>query len=258
MRLTLLFICLTLLTRTQAQINMEVLFTKGAELEYRTYSVKAKGFKMEQYEATRITIIVTDVKDSDNITWSYITKRGTGITNPEIDHYEKRMVISRENGKITMPVDFYFIDTSYLADKYPPGNKKSKGFNVISKTEGNSVISGNLEKGEYLNSPKTFKTSFKIRELSLDPNSPSTINETGYTLTSTTKEYKVMGKTTITTPAGTFDCYKISGTTKVEIPGLTRETTGIIYFNPEIGILKTEQEGEKMQLGYYELARLKK
>jgi hypothetical protein len=159
---------------------------------------------MQQYEATRITFIVTDVKDSNNTKWSYITKKGTGISDPPKDHYEKKVIISRENGKITMPVAFYFIDTSYLADKFPPGNKKSKGANVITKAEGNSVISGNLEKGEYLSSPKTFTTSFKIRDLSMDPNSPSVVTETGYSMTSTTKEYKVIGKATITTPAGTL------------------------------------------------------
>lgn len=69
------------------------------------------------------------------------------------------------------------------------------------------------------------------------------------------KERKVDGKEKVTTPAGTWNCYKISNVVEVEMdfPGLDEKakkmmqtmtkqmkTTGITWFSPDFGIVKME------------------
>jgi hypothetical protein len=277
--LSLSFICASI----QAQTGTEILFTKGAELEYKTFTSRPKGFKLELYETTRITLIVTDVIDSNNITYSYITKKGTGIVNPEKDNYEKKLVITRtSDGLIKLPVNLYFIDTSYLADKYHE-KKKMKGFHAIASPKGNDTytLSVDLEKGKFNYSPQTIVTDFLVRDFVIqtknNPNydirdaaagkqgyttSPFTTStdlvETKYSIASTAKEYKVAGKKKITTPAGNFDCYKIVTRTELKIEKKTIEPITVIYYHPEIGFIKWEQEDTDTNTGYIELIRVKR
>ncbi|MEL7003874.1 MAG: hypothetical protein AAFN93_14225 [Bacteroidota bacterium] len=62
-----------------------------------------------------------------------------------------------------------------------------------------------------------------------------------------TKDRKVMSKETITTPAGTFDCFKISMTTVSKTVGSV-ESKSIEYIAPGKGIVRTEtyNRGGKM------------
>jgi hypothetical protein len=69
------------------------------------------------------------------------------------------------------------------------------------------------------------------------------------------KDRKVEGKETITTPAGTWNCFKISNRVEMEVdfPGLDEKakkmmqsmtnqmkTTGVTWFSPDFGIVKME------------------
>lgn len=58
---------------------------------------------------------------------------------------------------------------------------------------------------------------------------------------------KVLGKETITTTAGTWDCYKITNTTKMKIKtmgiGIPVNTDVTEWFAPGFGIVKTESKG---------------
>ena len=273
------FIC----TAMQAQTGTEILFTKGAELEYKTYSSRPKGFKFELYETTRITLIVSDVIDSNNVTYSYITKKGTGISNPEKDHYEKKLVLTRTSDNvITLPVNLYTIDTSYLADKYHD-KKKMKGIHAVASPKGNDTytLSVDLEKGKFNYSPQTIVTDLVVRDFVMQTknnpnydirdvaagkqgyttspfNTSTDLVENRYSMTSTAKEYKVGGKTKITTPAGSFDCYKIATRTEVKIEKRTIEPSSVIYYHPEIGFIKWAQEDENIKTGGLELVRLKR
>ena len=275
---------LLLLVEASAQTGTEILFTKGAELEYKTYSSRAKGFsKLELYEATRITLIVTDVIDSNNVTYSYITKKGTGISNPEKDHYEKKLVLTRTSDNvITLPVNLYWIDTSYLADKYHD-KKKMKGLHGAISLKGNDMytFSVDLEKGKFNYSPRTVVMKIVVSDFMMqttkNPNynsndvlagkqGPTTtystrdINlvTTNYSITSTAKEYKVAGKAKITTPAGSFDCYKIVTRTELKMEKRTIEPMTVIYYHPEIGFIKWSEEDENITTGGLELVRMKR
>jgi hypothetical protein len=81
------------------------------------------------------------------------------------------------------------------------------------------------------------------------------------TITSHIKERKVEAKESLTTPAGTFDCYKISSVIETELPGMdetsrkimeeTKKRMGknrmIIWYAPDVSIIKMEfYMGEKL------------
>jgi len=76
------------------------------------------------------------------------------------------------------------------------------------------------------------------------------------------KNRKVEGKESITTTAGTFECYKISyevesamvmmmGT--MQIPGFKNSSKAVMYYNIENGSIKTESYSEKGKLISYSL-----
>jgi hypothetical protein len=79
------------------------------------------------------------------------------------------------------------------------------------------------------------------------------------TTTITITNRKVEGKQSVTTPAGTFDTWKISSTMKMEtvltmgmkMPGAT--VNSVEYYNKEAGTVKTEQLNKKGEVETYSL-----
>ncbi|MGB3587563.1 MAG: hypothetical protein WBA23_13535 [Tunicatimonas sp.] len=71
------------------------------------------------------------------------------------------------------------------------------------------------------------------------------------------KDRKVAGQETITTPAGTFDCYKITYNTEVSIKtiGVNRTTSypGVHWFARNVGMVKSESYNQKGNLDSYML-----
>lgn len=74
---------------------------------------------------------------------------------------------------------------------------------------------------------------------------------------------KVLSKETLTTPAGSFECYKIQSEYEIIIKtlgiGLPDRGSSTDYFSPSIGMIKTESYNKKGKMtGYTLLTELKK
>lgn len=71
------------------------------------------------------------------------------------------------------------------------------------------------------------------------------------------KDRKVIGQETVTTPAGTFDCYKITYNTEVSMKtiGMNRTTSypGVHWFARNVGMVKSESYNQKGNLDSYML-----
>ena len=257
MRILLLILFLANVFLLSAQTGTEALFKKGTELEYRTYMVKP-NLKRELTEVTRITLIVTDVKDSNNVTYSYITKQGRAAKNPSMG-YEKRFVITKQGDKVTLPMDLYMADTVYNIDVGIKGTKAKHYATARIKGNANYVISGSIADGSFDSYPKTVVIEGGM--LSMDINQASVnfgdIIKSKWEVEATAKSYKVGPKTKVKTEAGTFECYKITSVTEVKVMGHKMETTTQVFYSPEYGFLKTEP-GENDQNGGVELIRVKK
>ena len=65
------------------------------------------------------------------------------------------------------------------------------------------------------------------------------------------KDRKVSAKETITTPAGTFECYVIEQTTEVQNKMMKRATTSKEWYSPEYGMIRTESYKNNGKLESY-------
>lgn len=69
---------------------------------------------------------------------------------------------------------------------------------------------------------------------------------------------KVIGQETVTTPAGTFDCYKLTQTTDVKMM-LGKSFTSIEYYAEGVGVVRSETYDKKGDLeGYMVLTKFEK
>lgn len=260
----LLFVLFTL--QGISQTGTSILFQTGAELEYKTMSARAKGFKTELYEVTRITLIVERVVDSGGATYSFILKKGRGIEHPERDHYERRMVVVKDEDKIIVPSDLYIVDTAYLADKYPAA-KKAKGYTAVVKMPGVMYMRTGSETGKIEYLPRVVEPEFIIRDLVMTTPTGSksvldnyeSLQEYNYKIKIAIGDMKFeTGTSKVTTAAGTFDCYTMKSKAVLDGMGRKIEASSEVYFDPAIGIIKSEQVDAKVKSSAFELVRLKR
>jgi len=128
------------MTPNAQDCTTSLLFKKGAELEYKTYAPKGGLFsKGAFFEITKLTFIVQNVKDSNNIKYSFITKIGV---NPNDDKLicEKNYVITCDGSKILIPIDFYGVDTVYFSNIYPKVTR-DKGIYSSTNYKGKCIYS---------------------------------------------------------------------------------------------------------------------
>lgn len=261
-----------------AQVINPVFFTKGAELEYRTMSSRPISLReLELYEVTRITLVVTDVKDSNGIKYAYVTKTGKGVKNP-LHSYQRNYVLTLENNKMKMPKDLISVDTVYLSDRYPELKKGEGYYSTVEFTNTDYIVNDltNISNGTFQFTNGTEEIKVKSREFIVE--GQQTKRQAGdqiyfggilrpmdYTMTVSTKEVKNTGKSKMRTKAGNFDCHKLEIEAKVKVKGagliaslMNREVNTIVYYEPEIGIIKSEDNSGRSQTGYIELVRLKR
>jgi hypothetical protein len=64
---------------------------------------------------------------------------------------------------------------------------------------------------------------------------------------------KVEGKESVTTAAGTFDCFKISETSSMKMGFMNQTTSSIQYFAPKYGVVKSEHYDKNGKLTGYSI-----
>jgi len=262
-----------------SQNTSPILFTKGAELEYQTFSSRPKSLtKLEPYEVTWIILTYTDIKGSNGIRYSYITKKGKAIERPEQNWYEKKYIVLLQNNKMKIPKDLFSVDTVYLSDRYPE-LRKGSGYHAVMQLKDKSYIVTNLDssaKNIFSYSSETEEVDVKSREFIIE--GPQYRRQVGdqiyyggilrtndYTIQISSIEVKNEGSTNFRVRAGSFKCYKLLAKSKIKIKGagliaslMKGESSTVVYYSPEIGIIKTEDTNGKNQTGYIELIRVKR
>jgi hypothetical protein len=79
-------------------------------------------------------------------------------------------------------------------------------------------------------------------------------------MTVTITDRKVVGKESVTTPAGTFDCFKITSNSTIKtktVVGITMEFSAIEWLAPKAAIVKSESYKKGKLQGYTLLTKLK-
>lgn len=218
------FVCILLLLLARslhAQSScdeMLLLADSDLELEYTTYDNNGKA-------CAKVKTKVILVEE---------TKQGT------IFHFES----NTQPCKGTMAdrqLRTYYIrchhDTLYTSMKamLPPGTLESySGMQLVSD-------------GTDLKTPKQLKENDELPAASLSV----VVNSNGVkliTLKANTSARKVEKKESITTPAGTFECIKVSETTEVKVGMITNKTVTNTWYAPGMGMIKQETYDKKGKL----------
>lgn len=253
--------------------NTSVLFKKGTELEYKTYAPKGGLFsKGDFFEITKLIFIVQDVKDSNNVKYSFITKMGINPNDDKLK-YQKNYIIPCDGNKIQIPIDFYGVDTIYFSNVYSKVTK-DKGIYSSAVYKGKCIYNfpTDFDKNKFETSGNQVTMNMKIRDYEMaftqqngsrgiqnaGPENTGRIVENTLSMDMTIKKNETKGKEKISTSSGVYDCYKIVITTDAEVLGRGLNTNTILYYDTEVGFVKSESQQSKNKSGYTEIVRIKR
>ena len=219
------------------------LMQKGVQLEYMQYwgQRDTSAFK----PVARLVFEVEQVKDSAGSTWSTITKTGFSPSDKN-RHYQSKILLQCDGKHMLFPYDFLSPDTLYTRDvavELKDLKKDTFGYawaytpltnaityivplvmdTITELPEGEKRFTKRWKRGYWHKIPNTggwdIKLEVKIKGIYLED-----------------KEW-------ITTPAGTFFCYKFR---------LVQESYSVpiayLYFNPGLGMVKYDQFNAYIEL----------
>ena len=217
-----------------SQCNPYFDYEEGTSLVQTTFDKKGKEQASQKLNITSVTnegdkvIMLTDVTIYD--------KKGKEITS-------NQMELICEEGVFKMDMSRFV----------PPGMDQMEGVSI-------SFEGDNIEMPKSLSVGKNLKdATFTVN---IESDNPALSTMMGGTNT-TISNRKVLAQESITTAAGTFDCFKISYDSKVEtkMMGMTRsfDTKGIEWISEGVGLVRVESYDKKGNLSSYtELTSFKK
>lgn len=253
--------------------NTSLLFKKGAKLEYKNYLPLYFKSDDSPVEITRVTLEVTDVVTANNITTSTVIKKESSPTNKNYQ-FELKKSLTCDEKDISFPYDLYSPDTIYKCDANR--NVKDTGYGYgYSSVEAPYMrkIPFDLNKKTVLNS---YKVNVKMSNSATKAQSQEIVVRGGrtgeYSYWTTTpakpagsieqvaeiKNIKVDGMETVSTPAGDFECYKITYDYETVSNGIKVKLKMSDYYDPAIGIIKSEFAYNKIRATTTELVKIKK
>ena len=255
MKTAFVFLFSLLFISLQAQdCSTSLLFKKGSVLTYKNYTATGGMFKLDYTEMTRLVYPVTEVKDSGNNHYSYITKTGINPKN-ESQRYEKSYVVMCNGSQLFIPADFYITDTIYFSNRYP--DSKDKGFYNTMAIKGNVnyQFPTDVEKGTFQLSSSQMVSTIKSRNYDFIPETPMAGGRTigGYKtgrivegsleVEVEIKKFEATGDETIKTDAGAYQCKKIQVDGEVKNMKTISAFNGgnsSMYYSPVVGVVITE------------------
>ena len=210
----------------QSDCSMFYPFKEGVKLEYTYYDKKGK------LESKSQSVIKT-VKALPNGVEAVITN--TIFDKKDKEQFAGEYLIRCEGGVVKM-------DASTMLNP------------AMQQSFANMEVS--IE-GEDLTIPKKLTEGQELPDASTNIKAGTGgINIVNMTVNITDR--RVLGKESVTTPAGTFDCYKVTQTTDVKMM-LGKEFSSIEYYAEGIGVVRSETYDKKGNLdGYMELTSFEK
>lgn len=189
-----------------------VIFKSGATFQLKTYNSKSKLESIADYK------VLNASSTESNLRVEVKDEKSKPIDTIEYS-------VTCENGN-------YSIDMSTM---FPASALKSTGGAEV------KITSDDLD----LPTNETPGTKLKDGQVTMDIVGPFPM---AFTIKVTNR--KVEGKESITTPAGTFDCIKISFDVETKI-GFKFSGKGIEWYNREVGMVKSESYNSKGKLQSY-------
>lgn len=211
-----------------SQCNTYFNFKEGAEYEMTHYSVKDKvtGKSLSQ---------ILSVDDNGGVLTAHIKgtafdKKGEEITSMNFEYICDNGVLKMDMNKF-IPVDMFGSDTDIEFEM----------------------------KGDYLELPKSLEIGQSLKDGMIEGKMTMEGNPAMANMALAVKIFnrKVEAKEDITTPAGSFSCYKISYEmeSSTKVMGINNKVNlkGIDYLSEGVGVIKTESYNKKGNLSSYSL-----
>ncbi len=225
-----LLILFTALTVKAQDCNLYFDFVQGKSWEVSNYDKKGKlegkmkntileQTKNDQGEVAKIKLEAIDVKEKDK--------------------FESIYTIVCNDGNLKMSMDMFMS---------PEATKQMEMEGMegveVSMDMGEMEFPNNLSVGQELN-PCEMTMTAKMNGIQI------------MSMQSEIKDRKVLGKESITTEAGTFECFKIEQTSFVKMGFVKSETKSIIYISDGVGVVKSENYDKKGNLeSYSEISKI--
>ncbi len=221
-------ICFVFLLPQEAltQCNPYFTYDEGTSLTTTNYNAKGKEQSSQTMEIVDKTVSGSKEVLKTNLTIN--DKKGEEIFTNQIE-------LICEDGVFRM-------DLSRFA---PPGMEQVEGMSISYEGEGVTIPS-ELSVGKSLPDG-----NFSMKVNSDNPALSGMMGGTTVAIT----DRKVAAKESITTPAGTFDCFKITSNSAVstKMMGMTRtmETRSIEWISEDVGMVRVESYDKKDKLSSY-------
>lgn len=270
--------CLAILVSSGQDCKKNALMNSGTQLEYRIYGLKENSRK-DFDEITRKTYVVDSVVESGGLTISNITVKNRAV---KCDMgFDKKITVTC-NGKELL-WDFEALsgaDTIYMCDKMPDKVKAYRTwatttFKAIGKI--NELIfpielkeGMDLQAGQSFELKTTQKTPETYSDMYRNGGMPKMYQSNPYGFTGalidqningtiTIKKVTVGKKSKVKTTAGEFDCFEIISTMEYVFgPKMKASQQSVIFYAPEVGMVKCESQVNGFKMFYYELYSIKK
>ena len=213
-------------TQLKAQCNPYFNYDKGTSLTLTSYNPKGK--EEASQKMTFVDKIVSGSRETLKTDITLYDKKGDEMFSNQID-------LICEDGMFRM-------DLSRFA---PPGMEQVEGMSITYEGDGVAIPS-ELSVGKSLPDG-----NFSMKVVSDNPALSGMMGGTSVAIT----DRKVEAKESLTTPAGTFECFKITSksTVSTKMMGMTRtmETSSIEWISKEVGMVRTESYDKKDKLSSY-------
>lgn len=221
-----IFLGTSIVLNAQSDCSMFYPFKEGVKLEYSYFDKKDNLESKTESTIKGVKTVPNGVEAV--ITTTVFDKKGK-------EQFSGEYLVRCENGVIKM-------DASSVLS--PAMQQSFSNMEVTIEGE-DLVIPGELEVGQELPDASTnIKAGAKG------------INIVDMTVHIT--ERKVVGQETITTPAGTFDCYKLTQTTDVKML-MGKSFSSVDYYAEGVGVVRSETYDRKGNLeGYMVLSKFEK
>ncbi|WP_282086987.1 hypothetical protein [Aquimarina algiphila] len=214
--------------RSYAQNCDEVLFMKkGAILTYTDYNKKGKELNSTVHETTSVT-------QENNLYTAIIQATRKDQKNKET--FTTSFKTRCEGGLFSVDM-MRFFNYDKLSEQQQKGLKLKIDGDVLE-----------------------FPVNSKVGDQMDDGHITIKLNSEGFTLITMTfdiKNRKIVGEESITTPAGTFDCQKVTFDFESKFGIIKVKGSGIEWYHDNVVVIKSESYNKKGKLtGYHQLTKV--
>lgn len=209
---------------------MRALFGLFITVVLITGLIPATGRAQNPFFPNKEGIILTYVnmdkkgKPTDYVRYTITKVAGTDALNFEVT-YDTEALDKKQEVLFKMPVEIQIKDGAVYFD---PSSSMGKMMEGVTVTGEGTIVPANLEEG-----------------MTLDDSSVTVKMGSLTVVSSKITKTKVVAKEELTTPAGTFECYKVQSKVNGKAMGFKSENTVYTWYARNIGTVRTETYDKK-------------